>query len=147
VSETSPPFALPTLRKQRFAAKAVYVHLIISGRNPAAESCLKGHMMKTSFSIAAAATFAFAGLVPTVTAEAAPKRVNGYYCESPLPSGTWVGYFSGVKPYPIISGGDDRYVPVTRRACFSTKADCVAWKYWMQTDYPHQVPTAWCRRK
>jgi hypothetical protein len=147
VNETSLPLALPASNEQRFAAKGVYVHPTISGRHAVTEPCLKGRMMKTLFSLAVAAISALAGFVPPGTAEAAPKRVEGSYCESPLPSGTWVGYFSGLKPYPIISGGDDRYVPVTRRACFSTKADCVAWKYWMQTDYPQQVRTAWCRRK
>jgi hypothetical protein len=130
--------------RQLFAAKCVKTDRYLI---PGLKTRMKVQIMKSAFQIGAAATIALTALIPPVVTEAAPKRVKGYYCESPLPSGTWVGYFSGVRPDPIISFGDDRYIPVSRRACFSTKADCVAWKYWMQTDYPQQVRAAWCRRK
>lgn len=100
--------------------------------------------ISTVFLVSAALVTA---LFPMTTAQAAPERVDGFYCESPLPAGTWMGYFDGLREDPIISNGDDSYQPVTRRLCFASKADCVAWKYWMQTDYPTGVRSTWCKRK
>jgi hypothetical protein len=36
---------------------------------------------------------------------------------------------------------------VTIWRCFRTKAACVAWKYWAQTDYDKGPNLTWCRRK
>jgi hypothetical protein len=80
-------------------------------------------------------------------ANAAPPRVKGVSCSYyNAPRGTWVGYFDGLKESPIISFGD-RYYPVTILRCFKTQADCKAWKYWVQTDYPTAIRTVWCRKK
>ena len=79
---------------------------------------------------------------------AAPKRVDGLRCNSASAANAkWVGFFSGYKADPIISNRDDRRINVTAWRCFKTKADCTAWKYWMQTDYLAGGQTTWCRRK
>jgi hypothetical protein len=84
--------------------------------------------------------------LPT-TSQAAPPRVKGMSCGyQKIPRGTWIGYFDGVKESAIISFGD-QYSPVTLRRCFKSQADCKAWKYWVQTDYPVAIRAAWCRQK
>lgn len=81
-------------------------------------------------------------------ASAAPKRVDGLRCNSAnAANAAWVGFFSGYRADPIISNGDDRRINITVWRCFKTKADCTAWKYWMQTDYLAGGQTTWCRRK
>ncbi len=82
------------------------------------------------------------------SAGAAPKRVEGLRCNSANASNTnWVGFFSGYRADPIISNGDDRRINITAQRCFKTKADCTAWKYWMQTDYLAGGQTTWCRKR
>ncbi len=43
--------------------------------------------------------------------------------------------------------GRDVIRQVTLWRCFRTKAQCVAWKYWAQTDYDRGPNVTWCRRK
>lgn len=81
-------------------------------------------------------------------ASAAPKRVNGSYCHFPnVAKGTWVGYFDGAEETISVFSGKDTVRPITVWRCFKTKADCTAWKYWMQTDYRAGPQLAWCRKK
>lgn len=83
-----------------------------------------------------------------VPADAAPERVEGLRCNSVnAANARWIGFFSGYREDPIISNGDDRRINVTVWRCFKTKADCTAWKYWMQTDYLAGGQATWCRRK
>ncbi|MGL4490570.1 MAG: hypothetical protein ACRCU5_14120 [Rhizobiaceae bacterium] len=103
--------------------------------------------MRIVFNIFIASAFLVSALLPINAAVAAPKRVAGFSCSfQRAPPGTWIGYFQGVKESPIISFGD-RYYPVSILRCFNTRADCNAWKYWVQTDYPIAVRTASCKRK
>jgi hypothetical protein len=103
--------------------------------------------MKSFFNTLILCSLLIAPVVTLDDASAAPPRVKGQSCSYPkAPRGTWVGYFDGLKESPIISFGD-RYYPVTILRCFKTQADCKAWKYWAQTDYPTAIRTAWCRKK
>lgn len=88
-------------------------------------------------------------LVPisAAPAQTAPKRVEGKACYFPVRPGTWVGFFDGGYEETGFNGHD--YIrQVTIWRCFKTKADCTAWKYWVQTDYYGPASqTTWCRRK
>jgi hypothetical protein len=100
-----------------------------------------------SLNAAIAVALLFSSAFAPKVADAAPPRVEGFSCSyGKAPRGTWIGYFDGIKESPIISFGE-RYDPVTMIRCFKTQADCKAWKYWAQTDYPTAVRTAWCRKK
>jgi hypothetical protein len=104
-------------------------------------------MMKALLKAVMVFSIASSGLVMPQNVFAAPKRVEGRSCSFYRAApGTWLGYFDGVKESPIISFGD-RYYPVTIVRCFKTRADCKAWKYWVQTDYPIAPRAAWCRKK
>jgi hypothetical protein len=83
-----------------------------------------------------------------VPAHAAPKRVNGNYCHFPnVKSGTYVGFFDGYgEAFDVFRLRDTRD-QITVWRCFKTKADCNAWKYWMQTDYAAGPRVTWCRKK
>ena len=77
---------------------------------------------------------------------AAPPRVEGERCYFPVEKGTWVGFFDGGYADTGWNGRDIiRQVTIWR--CFRTKANCVAWKYWVQTDYDKGPNVTWCRRK
>ena len=83
----------------------------------------------------------------TNVVSAAPKRVEGVSCRYFKASqGTWIGHFEGLKESPMISKGD-QYYPVSILRCFKSQADCKAWKYWVQTDYPIAPRVASCKRK
>jgi hypothetical protein len=102
--------------------------------------------MKTLLSLAAALSLASAAFLPSSPASAAPPRVEGERCHFPAAKGTWVGFFDGGYEDPTPMGRDEiRQVTIWR--CFRTKAACVAWKYWAQTDYDKGLNVAWCRRK
>lgn len=78
---------------------------------------------------------------------AAPKRVEGRVCNFPhVKPGTWVGFFDGWEAVTRLDGADGRE-SVTVWRCFQTKAECTAWKYWMQTDYRAGPQLTWCKRK
>lgn len=77
---------------------------------------------------------------------AAPPRVEGQRCApARAPSGTWIGFFDGHETTSRFVSREDEFWPVTEWRCFDNRADCVAWKYWMQTDY--RASQTWCRRK
>jgi hypothetical protein len=100
--------------------------------------------MKPLLSIAAALTLASPLLLHP--AAAAPPRVEGALCYFPVAKGTWVGFFDGGYEETNFMGRDViRQVTIWR--CFRTKAACVAWKYWAQTDYDKGPNLTWCRRK
>lgn len=81
-------------------------------------------------------------------ASAAPKRVNGAYCHFPnVAKGTWVGYFDGADEAFNVFDMKDTVRHITVWRCFKSKADCTAWKYWMQTDYRAGPQLTWCRKK
>ncbi len=104
-------------------------------------------ILPKALNILIAGAILFSPVLLPSAAEAAPPRVKGVSCSYHKASaGTWIGYFDGVKESPIISFGD-RYYPVTLLRCFKSLADCKAWKYWAQTDYPIAIRTAWCRKK
>ena len=102
--------------------------------------------MKPLPSIFAALTLTFAALLPSVSASAAPPRIEGERCYFPVAKGTWVGFFDGGYEETNFTGRDVRR-QVTIWRCFRTKAQCVAWKYWAQTDYDRGPQVTWCRRK
>jgi hypothetical protein len=77
---------------------------------------------------------------------AAPSRVEGARCYFPVARGTWVGFFDGGYEETTLTGRDVRR-QVTIWRCFRTKAACVAWKYWAQTDYDKGPNVTWCRSK
>jgi hypothetical protein len=79
-------------------------------------------------------------------ASAAPPRVEGERCYFPVERGTWVGFFDGGYEETSFTGRDVRR-QVTIWRCFRSKAACVAWKYWAQTDYDKGPNLTWCRRK
>jgi hypothetical protein len=102
--------------------------------------------MKPHLAFAAALIFTLPALLPAVPAAAAPKRVKGAACYFPVERGTWVGFFDGGKRQTAWNGRE--YIhQVTFWRCFRTKADCTAWKYWVQTDFPDGPNLTWCRRK
>lgn len=77
---------------------------------------------------------------------AAPPRVEGERCAAGrAPAGTWIGFFDGYETTSRFVSREDVFWPVTEWRCFNTRSECVAWKYWMQTDY--RASQTWCRRK
>jgi hypothetical protein len=102
--------------------------------------------MKSVYSFALTAAFALAALVPPLPAIAAPPRVKGELCYFPVEPGTWVGFFDGGKRQTAWNGREYTH-QVTFWRCFRTKAQCTAWKYWVQTDFPDGPNLTWCRRK
>ena len=102
--------------------------------------------MKPLLSIAAALALAFSAVLTSIPTSAAPPRVKGERCYFPVAKGTWVGFFDGGYEETNFMGRDViRQVTLWR--CFRTKAQCVAWKYWAQTDYDRGPNLTWCRRK
>jgi hypothetical protein len=102
--------------------------------------------MKPHLAFAAALIIALPALLPAVPAAAAPPRVRGEACYFPVEPGIWVGFFDGGKLETAWNGRDHiRHVTFWR--CFDTKAQCTAWKYWVQTDFPDGPNLTWCRRK
>jgi hypothetical protein len=84
-------------------------------------------------------------LIPT-GAPAAPKRIQGERCDFPrVAAGAWVGFFDGYETTSRFVSREDEHRPVRQWRCFRIKADCTAWKYWMQTDY--RASQTWCRRR
>ena len=77
---------------------------------------------------------------------ASPPRIKGERCYFPVVRGTWVGFFEGGYGDTALDGRDIRR-QITIWRCFRTKAACVAWKYWAQTDYDKGPNLTWCRRK
>lgn len=85
--------------------------------------------------------------VSIAPALAAPLRVKGQRCDFPhVRPGTWVGFFDGEEAEARFLS-DDRHEHVTLWRCFNTKAECVAWKYWAQTDHRAGPQLTWCRKK
>ena len=87
-------------------------------------------------------------VIAPVSSFSAPARVEGARCHFPsVAKGTWVGYFDGAEEaFDLFKMKDSkRHITVWR--CFRTKADCTAWKYWMQTDYRAGPQLTWCRKK
>lgn len=102
--------------------------------------------MKPLLSTAAAFSLAFSAILTSTPASAAPPRIEGERCYFPVAKGTWVGFFDGGYEETNFMGRDVRR-QVTIWRCFRTKAACVAWKYWAQTDYDRGPQVTWCRRK
>lgn len=95
----------------------------------------------------AAASLGFAPVLTPLEAVAAPPRLKGERCHFPnVQPGTWVGFFDGYEEsISLFTLRDiERHVTVWR--CFKSKADCTAWKYWMQTDYDAGPKVTWCRK-
>ena len=102
--------------------------------------------MKPHLPLALAFSLALSALLPSASANAAPPRVEGAPCHFPVARGTWVGFFDGGYEETTFTGRDViRQVTIWR--CFRAKAQCVAWKYWAQTDYDKGPNVTWCRRK
>jgi hypothetical protein len=96
--------------------------------------------------LAAFALIAGASITGTSPALSAPPRLEGEYCAAGrAPAGTWIGFFDGYEKETRFVSREDSYWPVTEWRCFNSKADCIAWKYWMQTDY--RASQTWCRKK
>lgn len=94
----------------------------------------------------ALALVAVASLHDASPALSAPPRVEGEHCAAGrAPAGTWIGFFDGYETTTRFVSREDSYWPVTEWRCFQSRADCVAWKYWMQTDY--RASQTWCRKK
>jgi hypothetical protein len=95
------------------------------------------------------AAFAFLigiSISAATSALAAPPRVEGQQCApARAPAGKWIGFFDGHETTSRFVSREDAFWPVTEWRCFNNKADCLAWKYWMQTDY--RASQTWCRRK
>ena len=84
------------------------------------------------------------GIAP---AFAAPPRIEGQRCHFPhVKPGTWVGFFDGQEAQPRFLNSET-YAPVTLWRCFNTKAECIAWKYWAQSDHRAGPQVTWCRKK
>jgi hypothetical protein len=99
---------------------------------------------------ALALTFVISSVLTGATqgAVAAPKRVEGRVCHFPnVQRGTWIGFFDGYEEAMNVFTLKDGRRHITVWRCFSTKADCTAWKYWMQTDYRAGSQLTWCRKK
>lgn len=96
----------------------------------------------------AALSLALAPNVLPVDAHAAPPRIKGERCHFPnVQRGTWVGFFDGYEEGTSVFTLRDIRRHVTVWRCFNSKADCTAWKYWMQTDYDAGPKLTWCRKK
>jgi hypothetical protein len=95
-----------------------------------------------------AAAFAFSTVLLPVSGEAAPLRVKGERCYFPnVERGKWVGFFDGYEEATNVFNLRDSRRHITVWRCFSSKAECTAWKYWMQTDYNAGPKLTWCKRK
>ena len=96
----------------------------------------------------AAITLVLSPVMAPSEALAAPPRVKGERCYFPnVERGTWVGFFDGYENDTDVFTLRDINRHVTSWRCFKSKADCTAWKYWMQTDYSAGPKLTWCRKK
>jgi len=92
--------------------------------------------MKTLAAALAMALAAATTIPLATTAEAAaPPRVEGYHCPTLAamegPANVWHTWFRGQKE--DLFDRIDRFVA---SPCFRTEAECKAWLYWAQTDWP-----------
>ena len=96
--------------------------------------------------LAAFSMFVGACIQLSTPALSAPSRIEGERCAAGrAPAGTWIGFFDGHETTSRFVSREDTYWRVIEWRCFDSKADCTAWKYWMQTDY--RASQTWCRKK
>lgn len=78
-------------------------------------------------------------------AAAAPPRVPAYDCGSLAAQvgrgNVWQTWFTGQREDLF-----DRIDTYTAAPCFTTQANCKAWLYWAQTDFPSVNSTRPCRK-
>ena len=104
--------------------------------------------MRNLIPAVAAAMLALSPAIFPEAAFAAPPRIKGERCNVGSASpGTWVGYFDGYREVTSVFTLRDIRKNVTAWRCFRSKADCTAWKYWMQTDFDAGPKVTWCRKK
>ena len=76
---------------------------------------------------------------------AQPKRVKAGNCTSLAKSvgkkNVWRTFFRGAKDGPF-----DQVWWYTAAPCFRTQADCTAWLYWAQSDWPKYTSPSPCRK-
>jgi hypothetical protein len=88
-----------------------------------------------------------AALMAAASVEAAqPKRgVQGVSCgtlaHSIGASNVWRSYFRGAR-----QGLFDQVWWYTSSPCFRSQADCKAWLYWTQSDWPYYTTVTRCHR-
>ncbi len=86
------------------------------------------------------------GLLASPAAAATPPRVEGYSCNAMVaslgPSKVWRTNFRGNKR-DLNTG---LFWPYSATVCFTSHANCKAWLYWAQSDWPDQNTFVPCRR-
>ena len=91
--------------------------------------------MRLLVCIAATLTM-MAGAFSLPASAAQPPRVPGYDCRAlgaqVGPGNVWQTVFTGWREDIFGRREDLRVAP-----CFASQADCNAWLYWAQTDWPH----------
>jgi len=93
---------------------------------------------------AAAALFGIGAMIETAEA-APPPRVPAYNCgylvQTQGPAKVWQTWFRGYRE--TLFGPDNYY---TATPCFTSQANCKAWLYWAQTDWPKRNNFKPCRK-
>ena len=92
------------------------------------------------------AAFAAALTAATGSQAAQPKRgVQGVDCSTLArsigASKVWRSYFRGARQGPF-----DHVFWYTSSPCFRSQADCTAWLYWAQSDWPYYTTVTRCHR-
>jgi len=94
---------------------------------------------------AAAILAAFAGHAAPAAADPPPRGVQALDCRSLAaaagPANVWWTAFRGER-----SNLWDQVQAYSVTACFLAEADCRAWLYWAQSDYPDRMVSTPCRR-
>jgi hypothetical protein len=90
---------------------------------------------------------ALAGTMPAppALADTPPRGVPAYDCRSlaatTSPADIWWTRFDGERR-DVFDNIDAYHVT----ACFLSEADCKAWLYWTQSDFPYHMVSTPCRR-
>ncbi len=83
--------------------------------------------------------------IPQPAEAAQPPRVQAFVCSylaaTRGPANVWQTWFTGQRDQ--LFGPDLHY---TASPCFNSLANCKAWLYWAQSDYPKQNTFKPCRK-
>ena len=104
--------------------------------------------MKRRFAlpVALCVALATAAILPPAASAGPPPRVKGLICSKSLKASAaknaiWWTNFQGAR-----KGFFDQRETTMMVRCFRSQADCKAWLYWAQTDWPKRNNFKPCRR-
>jgi len=104
-----------------------------------------GARFRLGSAIFAAGLVVFGHVAAAEAQEQRYPRVRAYSCgwlaDEIGPGRVWTVWFRGQRETIR-----DRIERTSVRGCFRTQADCRAWLYWMQSDFPLLMNFGQCRR-